>query len=229
METESVSSILDRHDTDKNSQHHHYGRHYDALLAPYRNKKIKVLEIGIFRGGSLKAWRDVFPNAETIVGIDIDPQKAHFQDESNGIYVEIGNQEDASFLRRVHDQHGPFDFIIDDGSHFNRHVIKSFEALFPLLADHGLYIVEDTSVIFSKQYQDPEYPDQVSYFTKFLPWINQCRFHSTSGVKDMCCDPFKILKTSDDELEIGIDQIHFGQGHVAINKVVRYHWRVKSD
>ena len=33
------------------------------------------------------------------------------------IFVEIGSQTDAAFLRHVCQKHGPFDVIIEDGSH----------------------------------------------------------------------------------------------------------------
>ena len=40
------------------------------------------------------------------------------------------------------------DIIIDDGSHLNRHVVKSFQVLFPLLADDGIYVAEDTQTAY---------------------------------------------------------------------------------
>jgi cephalosporin hydroxylase len=39
--------------------------------------------------------------------------------------------------------HGPFDIVIDDGSHVFEHQIASFEALFPLASSTAVYIVED--------------------------------------------------------------------------------------
>ena len=57
--------------------------------------------------------------------------------------VEIGDQEDPEFLASVVERHGPFDIVIDDGGHTMRQQILSVETLFPLLADGGVYIVED--------------------------------------------------------------------------------------
>jgi cephalosporin hydroxylase len=60
------------------------------------------------------------------------------------IHVHRGDQSDQSFLHDLARRHGPFDIVIDDGSHVNAHIRASFEALF---VDHlkpgGYYIVED--------------------------------------------------------------------------------------
>ncbi len=62
-----------------------------------------------------------------------------------------------------------FDIIIDDGSHMNRDVIKSFELLFPLLNDNGIYIVEDTICYKSHHYIDTNYENHLQYFFKYAP------------------------------------------------------------
>jgi hypothetical protein len=38
---------------------------------------------------------------------------------------------------------GGIDVVLDDGSHIARHQRVSFDVLFPLLADGGMYIIED--------------------------------------------------------------------------------------
>ena len=58
---DSVEDILNRHDTDKNSSYHNYSRQYNDLFEEYRNDPINFLEIGIYHGGSLLAWREIFP------------------------------------------------------------------------------------------------------------------------------------------------------------------------
>ena len=63
--------------------------------------------------------------------------------EIPGTSVEIGNQADPAFLADLAATHGPFDAILDDGSHVCAHQIASFENLWPHLADGGVYMVED--------------------------------------------------------------------------------------
>jgi SAM-dependent methyltransferase len=123
----------------------HYFPIYEKHFAPIRNKPIKILEIGILNGGSLEMWRYYFPEA-TIVGIDINPLcKEH---EQEGINIRIGDQTDEKFLQSLIDEFGTFDLIIDDGSHHVAHVNKTFQFLFPKLADEGIYFIEDTHAAY---------------------------------------------------------------------------------
>lgn len=123
----------------------HYFPIYEKHFTPIRNKPIKILEIGILNGGSLEMWRYYFPEA-TIVGIDINPLcKEH---EQEGINIRIGDQTDEKFLQSLIDEFGTFDLIIDDGSHHVAHVNKTFQFLFPKLADDGIYFIEDTHAAY---------------------------------------------------------------------------------
>lgn len=115
---------------------------YERYFSSLRNKHCKILEIGVQNGGSLQLYQKYFPFAEKIVGVDIDPKCKRV--ESGNILIEIGSQADRDFLADVSDVHGPFDIVIDDGSHVFEHQIASFETLFPRLPPTGVYIVEDT-------------------------------------------------------------------------------------
>jgi hypothetical protein len=99
-----------------------------------------------------------------LVGIDIDPQAA--KAVANRYPVEIGDQADPEFLRRVAERHGPFDVVIDDGGHRMRQQIVSVETLFPLLNDGGTYLVEDCHTSYWQEYVDPETDG-----TTFIEWV----------------------------------------------------------
>jgi len=64
------------------------------------------------------------------------------------ITIHKGSQVDMQFLKGVIDKAGRPEIIIDDGSHENAHVIATFQFLFPLLADDGYYVVEDTQTSY---------------------------------------------------------------------------------
>lgn len=130
---------------------HHYLPLYDRYLAPYRERAapVRMLEIGVAEGGSLELWRGYFGPQATIFGVDLNPACAAFDGEH--AQVRIGSQADEKFLAGVIREMGGVDIVLDDGSHVAAHVRASFDALFPLLAEDGLYIVEDTHGAYSGQ------------------------------------------------------------------------------
>jgi cephalosporin hydroxylase len=119
----------------------HYLGLYDAYLAPFRSTPVRILEIGVNRGGSLQLWREYFGPKALIYGVDVNPECADLADPPT--QVRIGSQADPAFLRSVIAEMGTPDIIIDDGSHVARHQQVSFETLFPLLAAGGIYVIED--------------------------------------------------------------------------------------
>lgn len=128
----------------------HYFEIYERFFSAYRNKSIKMLEIGVFKGGSLQMWKNYFGNDSLIVGIDINPICKEF--EEKGIEICIGSQEDEGFLKSVSEKYGPFDIILDDGSHIMKHQIASFETLFSEVNDGGVYLCEDTHTSYFSEY-----------------------------------------------------------------------------
>jgi hypothetical protein len=124
----------------------HYFPIYEKHFKPLTEKPIKLLEIGVLNGGSLEMWRKYFHPDSTIVGIDINPDcKQH---EQEGIHVRIGSQVDTDFLQSVIDEFGVFDLVIDDGSHRVEHVNRTFEFLYPKIAEDGTYFIEDTHAAY---------------------------------------------------------------------------------
>ena len=66
------------------------------------------------------------------------------------VHIHVVDQESsADDLAILSGKEGPFDVIIDDGSHINAHQIFTFENLFSELKAGGLYIIEDTLTSYS--------------------------------------------------------------------------------
>ena len=127
----------------------HYFDVYHNHFRRFRNKPVSVLEIGVWKGGSLQMWREYFGPKSKIYGIDIDPKNA-FSEE--GIKIFTGDQSDSSFLKKVISEVGAFDVIIDDGSHVSNHQIASFEKLYSAMSDTGVYLVEDVHCSYFSEY-----------------------------------------------------------------------------
>jgi hypothetical protein len=217
---DSLIDIFNRTCTDKNSEYHNYCRQYDDLFKKYREDELSFLEIGIYEGGSLPVWREVFPNATKIVGADILESCSKYNDPDKNIFVEISDATTPEFAEKM----GSFDIIVDDGSHTNEGVIKAFQNLFPLLNDNGLYVVEDTNCYKNFPHNNSKYPNHLEYFARFIPYLNQSRHDSHEGTRDHCADPWKILKKTDNVFEYSIDKIEFGCSYIAIHKKIREHW-----
>lgn len=119
----------------------HYFQIYERHFSRFKNQPVNILEIGVFRGGSLQLWQSYFGNKANIYGMDIDPSTKAFEDERVKIF--IGDQANPEFLKDVKAQLPPMDIIIDDGGHTTQQQITSFLELYDQVTPNGVYLVED--------------------------------------------------------------------------------------
>lgn len=168
--------------TDKEGVHY-YTNHYAFHFSPLRHRRLKILEIGVERGASLNTWKAYFPNS-MIYGIDILDKSFY---NTRRIKTFQGSQADPEFLRHVIQTIGAPDIIIDDGSHINKHVIQSFQTLFPLLAPNGIYVIEDLQTSYWSLgstddctdwggSMDPSAPTSMNFLKSLIDGINYEEF-----------------------------------------------------
>ena len=145
-----LSRLAVRYGTDKWGVHL-YTPVYHRLFAPLRDRAVRLLEIGVggygspvSGGASLRMWADYFPYGR-VVGLDVVAKRL---DLGPRISLVQGAQSDLPALARLWEEHGPFDIVIDDGSHLVGDVLTSFRALFPRLEPGGFYAVEDVQTAF---------------------------------------------------------------------------------
>ena len=124
-----------------------YLHEYERLFEPIRHKPIKLLEIGVYKGDSLRLWKEYFGLGE-IYGLDIDPESK--QHEHNRIHVFIGDQSDPNTLEAIAKECPRFDVIIDDGSHVLNYILASFRYLWPTISPGGFYAIEDLSLSYGR-------------------------------------------------------------------------------
>lgn len=156
-------ALAERFGTDKWGRHW-YAPHYERHLAPFRDREIALLEIGVggyddprAGGESLRMWQAFFPKAR-VYGLDL-YDKSALQEERIRIFQ--GSQDDPAVIDRVRAETGPLDVVIDDGSHQVPHVLRTFELLFPHVRDGGIYAVEDLQTSYWPKFGgslDPEAP-----------------------------------------------------------------------
>lgn len=150
MKRTKLCVLADRCRTDKGPLLHNYTPLYDREIGALTEGEngavvpLNMLEIGIFEGGSLTMWHNYLPAGSTVHAIDVhEPSVSGNHDPDKGVFCHLGSQDDREFLKRVVDEHGPFDVIIDDGSHYPRHQQVSLSALWWAVKPGGLYIIED--------------------------------------------------------------------------------------
>jgi hypothetical protein len=123
---------------------------YEKWFSEWKNKSCTFLEIGCFKGGSLKLWRNYFSPLTKIISIDIDKECANTA--IPGTFVRIGGQSDTKFLQSIIDEFGVPDIVLDDGSHQQEHITKSFEFLYPLMPKNAIYMVEDLHTAYWQEF-----------------------------------------------------------------------------
>jgi 8-demethyl-8-alpha-L-rhamnosyltetracenomycin-C 2'-O-methyltransferase len=149
----SLTEIGKRNASDKFTVHD-FGAVYERYFDPLRFEPIKILEIGIggealeLGGASLLTWKEYFPNAH-IFGIDL-YDKAELA--SDRIMTFACDQADQDRLRQISSEYGPFDIIIDDGSHMSLPTLRSFFVLFHAMKPGGYYAIEDIQTSYWPHY-----------------------------------------------------------------------------
>jgi len=128
----------------------HYFEIYERHLKHLRDSKINLLEIGISHGGSLQMWDHYFKGNAMIYAVDINPECKKF--ESENVRIFIGSQEDKNFLQDLRSLIPHVDVLIDDGGHTMKQQVTTFEALFDLVSENGIYICEDTHTSYWKHF-----------------------------------------------------------------------------
>ena len=123
---------------------------YEALIKSL--KPAHMVELGIYKGGSTVLFHEL-AQPKKLTAVEIEQTSLPTLERyieglpSNSLKVCFGiNQADKSRLvAAVEQEHGgtALDLVIDDASHYLEETTQSFNALFPLLRDGGVYVIED--------------------------------------------------------------------------------------
>lgn len=155
--TDSLEALASYLSCDKRKgDGHGYVKYYTELFESFRDSEVNLLEIGIAKGRSQVMWSFYFQNG-TINCLDIDDQAPYFtcRDQNAGkgamsrIKPVIMDQSDAVALTAYAQKHGPFDIVIDDGSHKPEHQIVSFESLIGYTTKY--YVIEDLHPYYAER------------------------------------------------------------------------------
>jgi lipopolysaccharide biosynthesis glycosyltransferase len=170
-----LDDLAIKYKADKSSLYHNFAEKYDRLLGGSRDKVTNILEIGVAQGQSLRMWADYFPKA-TIHGVDISSASKVCETYSPRIKFHLVDQGNEVQLKNL-EQFSPYDLIVDDGNHFWREQILSFQTLFPYVRKGGIYIVEDSCTSYWPEYRD----HPISCVDYFKGLVDEVNLHGAKG------------------------------------------------
>ena len=136
----TLDQIALLHGTDKASTANNYTGIYTALFERKRFEPLHILELGVFKGASVKMWCDYFPNA-TVVGVDKD--KIPFLKYPRYTHIQHKLSNSDSYDKLMLKLPDKFDIIIDDMSHESEDIMLAAKHLYQMLKPNGIYIAED--------------------------------------------------------------------------------------
>jgi uncharacterized coiled-coil DUF342 family protein len=153
---EALSGLLSVHltaTTNVSDKWESYFGHYDRNLSRFQNreKAVRLLEIGVQNGGSLEAWKAFLGKDSVVIGTDVDSACSLVKSPFS-VQCFTGDATDATWARQLCEAKGPFDIVIDDGSHINLDIEKTFALFFPSILPGGLYVCEDLHTAYWDKY-----------------------------------------------------------------------------
>jgi len=224
----TLDEIAIKENTDKSSKLHNYCKYYEKHLESRRNENLILWEIGVFHGGSIRTWREYFPNA-TIVGFDVRARYGRYFTQDNKTKFILA---DATKIETVNDavkQFGTPDIVIDDGSHHAKDMKASYENIFPILNNNGIYFIEDLCVSGYSQFGSTPEDNMLTYIgTKMIENLNLNKYDASTSDK---IKKLQIIKKNNtvfgkpnsvplDVFEKTIFELHMYTGLTAIVKNV---------
>ncbi len=134
-----LCTLAQKYGTDKFSTWN-YTPTYFRWLEPRRDQVKVVLELGVYRGSSLRMWRDFFPNA-LVFGLDNEAPCMVIGEPRIKTFCIDAYNPDALIpvLREI----GPIDLFVDDALHTAGNQIPTFDRVWPFMAPGSVYAIEE--------------------------------------------------------------------------------------
>jgi O-antigen biosynthesis protein len=185
-----------------------YVSEYERHFQMYRDRPVRLLEIGIQNGGSLEVWAKYFSRAKKLVGCDIDAKCFSLRFENKKIAVVVGDANCDEIEQRILAKSASFDLIVDDGSHRSSDIVRSFARYFKHLSDDGLYVAEDLHCSYWQQFEGGIFHpfSSISFFKRLADVVN----HQHWGVGKA---RIQLLKTFNREYDTSFDENTLSRVH----------------
>ena len=165
-----LSELVDNELTDKNTVHSYLDL-YHTLVCSKKETAKNILEVGIYRGGSIKLWHDFFDNA-MIYGLDRDDiDNPHMTNEIKNkeriyLFTSIDAYNENYFNSNFLSKKIRFDVLLDDGPHTLESMKKFINLYSQVMTDDGILIIEDVQDWNWIDALKNEVPDHLKKFIK---------------------------------------------------------------
>lgn len=179
----TLTELADAYGSDKGLSYkegHGYTLLYEDLFAPYKNKPISFLELGLLivaedagapfnskrgQSPSVKMWQDFFGDSAKITGFDCSDFSFQQNERFKFMMGDSGSDEDMIKLSKLNN---PYDIIVEDASHNSYHQQNAIKFLWDSLSPNGLFVIED----LHWQQEGFPVPLQVKTFDLFNEFFN---------------------------------------------------------
>jgi len=216
---------------DKGCHLHCYTPYYNEKFAAVRTRKgIKLLEIGVMAGDSLALWSLYFPNSPSIYGVDIATDtfeknlpklKALGAFPTGDPTVMKADPTRQAGANKVIEA-GPYDIVIDDGSHATDHILGAFHQLFlRAVKPGGIYCIEDLEHFHLPANQQNKRKDFFWNLIESNQWRGSNmlkRDHQIGFINKKVVDVAHGVPTRATDLETWVDTIEFHRQICCIRK-----------
>lgn len=129
---------------------HSYIEVYEEILAPYKDTAFNILEIGLFKGNSLRMWKEYFKGVVFGIDCDIKPHggMADLTEmvKSDEFNIKLFDAE-CPIKARYYFNETKFDVIIEDAGHHIEQQVKLYNIWKKYLTPNAIYIIEDVQDI----------------------------------------------------------------------------------
>ena len=145
----SLTGLADLYGSDKGNIKHGYTKIYEKLiadLAPNRKTaRLRVGEIGVACGASLRMWANYLPQSQ-IEGFDIRPDCANLCKDLPNVKITISD------VRKLEQRY--YDLFVDDGSHIAEDIVDTLVHCQTWVRSGGYYVIEDLGCTYNPEYTE---------------------------------------------------------------------------
>ena len=150
---------------------HGFSKYYENHFKNLKDKKINVLEIGVWKGASTASFFYYLSKAN-FFAVDRNFKFNYYSKRITFIYCDTSSERDLAKLKKYIQKNkiSSFDIIIDDGSRILSNILKNFIFFFNFLKSGGLYVIEDYKhpnyFFYLNDLKNHFYVDKILYFLK---------------------------------------------------------------